>query len=81
MSLARYRIFRSRVISGYSRDMRYIYISIHELLKLILNAWKFETGRELMMIYRYGSRTGLLIVLVPSESVKDCTVVSPADHI
>ena len=28
-----------------------------------------------MMIYRYGSRTGSLGVLVPSESVKDRTVV------
>ena len=30
-------MFRSRVISGYSRDIRYIYILVHELLNLI---WK-----------------------------------------
>ena len=34
-----------------------------------------------MMMYRYGSRTGFLGVLVPSESVKDRTVVGPADHV
>jgi hypothetical protein len=72
-------MFRSRVISGYSRDIGYI--SVHELLNLIWNEWKFETGREVMMIFRYGSRTGFLGVLVSSVSVKDRTVVSPADHV
>ena len=68
MSLARYRIFRSRVISGYSRDLGYNYIPVQELLNLI---WKCETGRGVMMMYRYGSRTGFLGALAPSESVKD----------
>ena len=35
----------------------------------------------MMGIYRYGSRIGLLGVLVPSVSVKDRTVVGPADHV
>ena len=64
-------MFRSRVISGYSRDIGYIYISVHELLNLIWNEWKCETGRGMMMIYRYGSRTGFLGVLAPSMSMKD----------
>ena len=34
-----------------------------------------------MMIYRYGSRTGLLGVLAPFESIEDRTVVDPADHV
>ena len=71
-------MFRSRVISGYSRDTRYITILVYELLNLI---WKFKTGREMRMIYRYGSRTGFLGVLVPSVSVKDHTIVGPADHV
>ena len=29
----------------------------------------------------FGSKTGFLGVLVPSVSVKDRTVVSPADHV
>jgi len=29
----------------------------------------------------YGSRTEFLVVLVPSESVEDLTVVGPADHV
>ena len=36
---------------------------------------------EMMMRYRYGSRTGFLGVLVPSVSIKDCTVVGPGDHV
>jgi len=35
----------------------------------------------MMRICRYDSRTGFLGVLVPSESVKDRTVVGPADHV
>ena len=35
----------------------------------------------MMRICRYGSTTGFLGVLVPSESVKDHTVVGPADHV
>ena len=80
MSLARYRIFRSRIISGYSRVMRYIYIPVHELLNLIWNEWGIETRRK-KMIYRYGSRTGFLGVLVPSVSVKDHPLSGPADHV
>ena len=38
-----------------------------------------QTG--MVMIYRYGSRTGFLGVLVPSKSVKNRTVVGPADHV
>ena len=34
-----------------------------------------------MRMYRYGSRTGFLGVLVPFESVKDRTVVGPAGHV
>ena len=30
---------------------------------------------------RYGSRTGFLGVLAPSESVEDRTVVGSADHV
>ena len=29
------------------------------------------TGRGMMMKYRYGSRTGFLVVLAPSVSIKD----------
>ena len=32
---------------------------------------EIEAGREMVMIYRYGSRTGFLVVLVPSVSIKD----------
>ena len=74
-------MFRSRVISGYSRDIRYIYIPVHELLNLIWNEWRIETGRKKMRIYRYSSRTGFLGVLAPSESVEDRTIVGPADHV
>ena len=81
LSLARYRIFRSRVISGYSRDIKCNYIPVHELLNLIWNEWKLETRRGMMMICRCGNRTGFLCVLVPSVSVKDRTVVGPADHV
>ena len=42
---------------------------------------EIEAGWEMMMIYRYGSRTGFLGVLAPSMSVKDRTVVGPADHV
>ena len=36
---------------------------------------------EMMTMYRYGSRTGLLGVLVPSVSIKDHTIVGPGDHV
>ena len=81
MSLAIYKMFRSRVISGYSRDARYITIQVYELLNLIWNEWRIEIGREKMRIYRYGSRTGFLGVLVPSVSVKDRPLSGPADHV
>ena len=55
------------------------YITVLEYLSFICG--KCETGRETMMMYRYGSRTGFLGVLVPSESVKDRTVVGTADHV
>ena len=71
-------MFRSRVISGYSRDIGYIHIPVHELLNLI---WKFKTGREMRMIYRYGSMTGFLGVLVLSVLIKDRTIVGPGDHV
>ena len=32
---------------------------------------EIEVRREMVMIYRYGSRTGFLVVLVPSVSIKD----------
>ena len=41
---------------------------------MIWNEWKFEIGRRIMMIYRYGSRTGFLSVLAPFESVKDLSL-------
>ena len=34
-----------------------------------------------MMVHRYGSRTEFLGVLDPSVSVKDRSVVGPADHV
>ena len=74
-------LYRNRVIPCHSRDIGCIYIPVHELMNLIYNEWRFETGRERMMIYRYDSRTGFLGVLVPSVSVKDCTIVGPADHV
>ena len=42
---------------------------------------EIEAGREMMMIYRYGSRTEFLVVLVPSVSVKYRSVIGPADHV
>ena len=72
-SLARYRIFRSRVISGYSRDLGYNYIPVQELLNLI---WKLETGRGMMRVYRDGSRTGFLGALAPSVSIKDRSLLA-----
>ena len=69
------------MIICHSRDIRYVYIPVPELLNLIWNEWKFETGWRMIMVYRYGIRTGFLGVLVPSVSVKDRTVVGPADHI
>ena len=74
-------LHRSRVITCHSRDIGYIYVPVHELLNLIWNEWKLETRRGMMMIYRYGSRTGFLGVLVPSVSIKDRTVVGPGDHV
>ena len=32
---------------------------------------EIEIGRGMMMIFRYGSRTGFLSVLAPSVSIKD----------
>ena len=69
-------MFRNRVISGYSRDIGYIHIPVHELLNLLWNEWKFETGRGMMLIYRYGSKTGFLGVLVPSVSIKDRSLLA-----
>ena len=68
LSLARYRVFRSPVISGYSRDIRYIYIPVHELLNLIR---KLRPDGEMMRMFRDGSRTGFLGALAPSVSIKD----------
>ena len=61
------------MISCHSRDIGYleviyVYITVPELLKVI---WKCETGWGVMMMYKYGSRTGFLGALVLSESVKD----------
>ena len=47
--------------------------------ELILNKWR-NLDRAGMM-YRYGSRTGFLGVLVPSVSVKDRPLSGPADHV
>ena len=35
----------------------------------------------MMRIYRYGNRIGFLGVLVSSVSVKDRSIVGPADHV
>ena len=43
---------RSRVIFGYSRDIRYIYIPVHELLNLI---WKLRPDGGMMRMFRYCS--------------------------
>ena len=32
---------------------------------------EIEVRQEMVMIYRYGSRTGFLVVLVPSVSIND----------
>ena len=61
-------IFRSRVISGYSRELGYIYIPVHELLNLIR---KLRLDGEIMRMFRDGSRTGFLGALAPSVSIKD----------
>ena len=74
-------MIRSRVISGYSRDTRYMNISGYELLNWICKEWRIETGWEMMRTYRYGSRTGFLGVLVPSASIEDRTIVGPVDHV
>ena len=42
---------------------------------------EIEDRTGMVMIYRYGSRTGFLGALAPSESIKDRTVVGPADHV
>ena len=60
--------------------MIYNYIAVHEMSNLIWNKWRIETGRGIMM-YRYGSRTGFLGVLVPSVSVKDRAIVGLADPV
>ena len=41
---------------------------------------EIETERGMMMIFRYGSRTGFLGVLAPSVSIKDRSVVGRADR-
>ena len=48
---------------------------------MIWNERKFETGWGMMMIYRYGSRTGFLVILVPSESAKDVRITGVSDPI
>jgi len=42
---------------------------------------KIETEREEMMRCRYGNWTEFLVVLAPSVSIEDRTVVGPADHV
>ena len=69
---------RSRVTSCHSRDIRYIYIPIHELLNLIR---KLRPDGEMIRMFRDGSRTGFLGALAPSESIEDRTVIDPADHV
>ena len=61
-------MFRSRVISGYSRDIRYIYIPVHELLNLI---WKLRPNGGMVRMSRDDSKTGFLGALAPSVSIKD----------
>ena len=41
------------------------------MLNLIWNNWRLETGWGMMVVYRYGSRTGFLVGLAPSVSIKD----------
>ena len=69
-------MFRSLVISDYSRDIRYIYIPVHELLNLIR---KLRPDGKMMTMFRDGSMTGFLGVLAPSVSIKDRSVVDSAD--
>ena len=40
-----------------------------------------ETGRGMMLMYRYSSRTGFLGVLAPSVSVKDRLLSGPVDRV
>ena len=44
------------------------------------NDENLRPGGEMVMICRYGNRTGFLGVLVPSVSIKDRTIVGPVDH-
>ena len=67
-------IFRSRVISGYSREIGYIRIPVHELLNLI---WKLRPDGGMMRMFRDGSRTEFLGVLAQSVSVKDRSLSGP----
>ena len=59
-------MFRSRIISGYSRDMGINYISTYELL----NGYRMQGN------LRPGERG-----VVPPVSVKDRAVVGPVDHV
>ena len=42
---------------------------------------KIEIGRGVMMRCRYGNMTEFLVVLAPSVSIEDRTVVGPIDHV
>ena len=44
------------------------------------NDGNLRPGGEMVMICRYGSRTGFLVVLAPPVSIKDRTVVGSADR-
>ena len=59
---------------------RFIVIFIFQYMRYGMNG-NLRPDGEMMMRYRYGSRTGFLVVLVPSELVEDHTIVGPADHV
>ena len=42
---------------------------------------KIKTGRGMMMRCWYDNRTKFLIILAPSVSIEDRTVVGPSDHV
>ena len=42
---------------------------------------EIEDRTGMVMIYRYGSRTGFLVVLAPSVLIEDRTIVGLGDHV
>ena len=42
---------------------------------------KIETGRGMMIRCRYGNMTEFLVILAPSVSIENRTIVGPDDHV